>query len=954
MIFRFGRDARTGLAASDRRPRCWLAVALALAALALVAPAAPAQVSFTDPTAYVVGDLPWSVAIGDLNGDSKRDLVVGSFFSDKVSVLLGDGAGGFGDATDFPAGDAPESVAIGDLNGDSMPDLVVANSGSDNVSVLLGDGAGGFGDATDFPAGDAPESVAIGFLNGDSQPDLVVANSGSDNVSVLLGDGAGGFGDATDFPVGGSPNSVAIGFLDGDSQPDLAVANTGSENVSVLLGDGAGGFGDATDFPAGDEPLSVAIGDLNGDTTSDLAVANWASGDVSVLLGDGAGGFGATTNVPVGIRPSEVAIGDLDGDGHADLAVAMNWFPGMVSVLLGDGAGGFGAATDFLPGGAFGTANSVAIGDLNGDSKPDLAVTIYDVFASDHYVSVLLNATSHTPTAVDDSYSTDEDTTLTEADPGVLGNDTDPDGDPLTAALVVGPAHGSLTLNPNGSFTYTPAANYSGPDSFTYRANDGSADSNVATVSITVNPVNDAPTAANDAYSTNEDTALNIFAASGVLANDTDPEGDPLTAALVDGPAHGTLTLNPNGSFTYTPAANYSGPDSFTYRANDGAAASNVATVSITVTPVNDAPTAANDAYSTNEDTPLTVAAPGVLANDTDPDGDALSAVLVSGPSNGTLTLNANGSFTYTPAANYSGPDSFTYRANDGSASSNAATVSITVNPVNDAPTAANDAYSTNEDTPLTVAAPGVLANDTDPDGDALSAVLVSGPSHGTLTLNANGSFTYTPAGNYSGPDSFTYRANDGSANSNVATVSITVNPVNDAPTVTVAAGGTCGANDRSGTVNLTVADPDTAAASLTLSGASNNQALVPNANLSFAGAGANRILTATAAARHTGTATITVTVTDGSATGTVTVTLRASGNGKDTLAGTGGADMLFGQNGKDTLAGQAGNDLLCGGRGKDRLTGGGGGDAFSGGPGTDAATDFNAVEGDTKDLTTP
>ena len=274
--------------------------------------------------------------------------------------------------------------------------------------------------------------------------------------------------------------------------------------------------------------------------------------------------------------------------------------------------------------------------------------------------------------------------------------------------------------------------------------------------------------------------------------------------------------------------------------------------------------------------------------------------------------------------------------------------------PPNQAPVASDDAYSTAEDTVLSVAAPGVLANDSDPDGDALAATLVAGPTHGALTLNADGSFSYTPAANYNGPDSFSYKASDGSLDSNTATVNLTVNAVNDAPTVTVGAGGACGANDRSGTINLTVADVDNAAAGLTLSGASSNQALVPNAGLVFGGAGASRTLTATAASRATGTATITVTVSDGSATGTVTVTIRASGNGKDTLAGTGGADMLFGQNGKDTLDGQAGNDLLCGGRGKDRLTGSTGADHFGGGPGTDTAADITAAQGDTQDGTIP
>ena len=156
--------------------------------------------------------------------------------------------------------------------------------------------------------------------------------------------------------------------------------------------------------------------------------------------------------------------------------------------------------------------------------------------------------------------------------------------------------------------------------------------------------------------------------------------------------------------------------------------------MTITVHAVNDAPAATADAFSTNEDTQLTVPAAGVLANDTDIDGDALSAVLVGGPAHGaSFTLNADGSFTYTPAGNYNGPDSFTYKANDGTADSNPVTVTITVNPVNDAPVATADSSSTDEDTPLSVGAPGVLANDTDPEGSALSAVLVTGPAHGEL-----------------------------------------------------------------------------------------------------------------------------------------------------------------------------------------------------------------------------
>src|SRR5205823_787294 len=159
--------------------------------------------------------------------------------------------------------------------------------------------------------------------------------------------------------------------------------------------------------------------------------------------------------------------------------------------------------------------------------------------------------------------------------------------------------------------------------------------------------------------------------------------------------------------------------------ANDGTTDSNVATVTIAVSAVNDAPVAANDSYSTNEDTPLTIAAPGVVGNDTDVDSAVLTASLVTGPASGTLRLNGEGSFTYTPNANFNGSDSFTYKANDGSADSNVATVTVAVSAVNDAPSAADDSYTTNEDTPLTIAAPGVVGNDTDVDGNPLTAILV-------------------------------------------------------------------------------------------------------------------------------------------------------------------------------------------------------------------------------------
>src|SRR5205807_2636563 len=206
--------------------------------------------------------------------------------------------------------------------------------------------------------------------------------------------------------------------------------------------------------------------------------------------------------------------------------------------------------------------------------------------------------------------------------------------------------------------------------------------------------VNDAPLATAESYTTAEDTSLIVNAATGVLANASDIDGDPLTAVLVSGPRSGARRVGRDGSFSYTPAANYNGGDSFVYKINDGTADSNLATVSLTITAVNDAPVAAAESHTTAEDTALTVdAASGLLAQATDIDGDPLTAVLVSGPSHGTLTLNSNGSFTYTPSLNYNGPDSFVYQVNDGAADSNLATVSLTVTAVNDAPAATPHGY---------------------------------------------------------------------------------------------------------------------------------------------------------------------------------------------------------------------------------------------------------------------
>ncbi len=401
-------------------------------------------------------------------------------------------------------------------------------------------------------------------------------------------------------------------------------------------------------------------------------------------------------------------------------------------------------------------------------------------------VSVIVN---DAPAGSADAYSVDEDTTLdvpgTLPLPTLLDNDSDPNGDPIQAVILVNPLHAqSFTLNPDGSFSYTPVLNYFGADSFTYRLWDGGLYSGGVVVSFTINPINDPPVAADDSIRTNMNTPLNI----PVLANDTDIELDPLSIGSLDLATLSTLGgVADNGTYvTYTPPAATTGLDEFLYQATDGMGDSNWARVAVTIS---GPPVAIDDAYITTEDTALVVsAALGVLDNDSDLDGDPLTAGWISGPSHGLLSLNPDGSFTYTPVLNYNGGDSFTYQACDPGGAPpqpplcDPAVVDITVNPANDAPTANDDSYTIDEDITTDF---DVIVNDTDIDGtiDPTSVVIIDVPLHGSATPNADGSVTYNPDWNYNGSDSFTYTVDDNDgATSNIALVDITIDAVNDPP----------------------------------------------------------------------------------------------------------------------------------------------------------------------------
>jgi VCBS repeat-containing protein len=443
--------------------------------------------------------------------------------------------------------------------------------------------------------------------------------------------------------------------------------------------------------------------------------------------------------------------------------------------------------------------NLLGFGDLSS------TVSLEDI----HFVGV---SNPHPPVAAGDAYTASEDVALVvPALAGLLANDSDPDaGDTKTlvaingqsaavgtavtlasGAVVIVQSDGSLRFDPSGKFESLKPGQ-TATETFTYEMADSTSTRATATATITIQGANDAPVAQNDTFSTLQGVSLSI-PAPGVLANDADIDGDSLSAIKLTDPTSGTLALDASGGFTFVPAANFVGSTSFMYLASDGLDSA-TATVTIVVSSAG-APVANPDSYTVNEDQTLAVPAPGLLANDVPPPGVSLTATLVSGPAHGTLILLPSGSFTYSPTANFNGLDTFVYRAHAGpTPSATNATVTIAVKTVNDRPTANNDAASTRHDQLLIVAAPGVLANDTDVDlNDSNTVVAVNDqpgalgnvvvlPSGALLNMRPDGSYWYDPSGQFdslavgqTATDSFSYTIRDQAGALATAQVIVTI-----------------------------------------------------------------------------------------------------------------------------------------------------------------------------------
>ncbi len=419
--------------------------------------------------------------------------------------------------------------------------------------------------------------------------------------------------------------------------------------------------------------------------------------------------------------------------------------------------------------------------------------TITDTAGNTDTATVTVVVTNEAPVAVDDSDTTAD---ATPVDIDVLGNDSDPNNDPLTIMATTDPENGTIQVNTNGtpddptddSIIYTPDPGFSGTDTFTYTIQDPAGNTDVATVTITV--TNEAPVASNDTATAPTSTPISI----DVLDNDTDPNDDPLTIAIATDPENGLVTVDDNGTpddptddiITYTPDPGFSGTDTFTYTVTDPAGNTDTATVTVVIT--NDAPVAVDDQDTTPEATPVAI---DVLSNDTDPNDDPLTITVITDPDSGVIQLNDSGTpddptddtVTYTPNPGFSGVDSFTYTIQDPSGSTDVATVTVTV--TNEAPEAGDDLVTTPTSTPVSI---DVTTNDTDPNDDPLTVTISTDPENGTVTIDDNGTpddptddtITYTPDAGFSGTDTFTYTITDPAGNTDTATVTVVV--TNEAP----------------------------------------------------------------------------------------------------------------------------------------------------------------------------
>ncbi|HEY0113227.1 MAG TPA: tandem-95 repeat protein, partial [Allosphingosinicella sp.] len=767
-----------------------------------------------------------AVSAGDINNDGFADILVKAEFGwtgvGKVFVVFGkdnlanihlssfSSSDGFTLSGNNYYGYFGSSIAsAGDINNDGFDDIVV---GAHGYSAQLPDPSPSPGYAYVF----------LGKANGFSNIDVSVSSASFKITGAAVGDRLG--------------TSVAsAGDINKDGYADIVVGaeNADGKGAAYVLFGKASGFSDinlgSLSASAGFKIVGGATGDsfghsvssagdINGDGYADIIVgaptapkiANGYQGKAYVIFGK-AGGFGTVdlttlngsngfsvsyAQIGANVGKSVSSAGDFNGDGFDDLIVGApgkynaNSPSGSAFVVFGK-ASGFGANVDtFTMANTAGfeikgaaiydeTGKSVSgLGDVNGDGYDDLIVGASgsDLGGANAGAAYIIfgrgvDLSNVAPVVGNDSLNVSEDTPATLSVAALLGNDTDADGNFLTITAFNGPA----VLNGNGTFTYTPVANFNGTTSFTYTVSDGTVSVN-GQVTVNVASVADNPLAGDDVLTVSDPGTYN-YNFSTFLINDSDPDGTSLTITGVTSGTGGVATINLGTStISFTPADGFFGAASFTYTVADSNGGSSTGHVTVNVTDSNNAPVAEDDQLTASKDKTTVFAASQIVGNDSDADMDPLVIASVTSGDHGTVILNVDGTVEFEPEAGFVGSASFTYVVSDGQGKTDSGTVTVEVVPAVDA---LDDVVAATEDTAVTIVIDDLLQNDVPSPGNTVSLYDYTTVTNGTLFNNGDGTLTFTPDPNFSGDAVFTYTASDGMT-TDTATVTINVASVLD------------------------------------------------------------------------------------------------------------------------------------------------------------------------------
>jgi ELWxxDGT repeat protein len=813
-------------------------------------------------------------------------------------------------ATDLAGTSASDSftLTIERAQPTAQVDTLYGTTGNDTIDALAGDDIVYGGTGSDWLFGNVGVDTLVGgdgddLLAGQWDADVLTGGAGFDQFNFAVGDGNGDR--ITDYEVGERLFIYAGAGAPATTLDQYTLRNDGNQTFIDFDADG-NGIADLTLTLDGvyTGALSLtrqAIGNSIYEVLS-IGPANAApTGSASAALADG------TEDTPYLISAAALLEGFSDADGDTLSVVNLAASSGSLADT-GDGT------WTFTPDADFNGTVSLTYDVVDGNGGSVSAQQSFDLAAFND---------APTGSATADLVDGSEDTPYTLYLADLIAGFGDVDGDTLSVAnLMV--STGSFVDNGDGTWTVTLALDAHGPVTVQYDVVDGNGGTLAAEQSFTIAPLNDNPVSADSSAQTDEDTPL-----MATLPAATDVDGDALTYTLTGGAEHGTVVLQPDGSYTYTPNENFHGADSFRYQVADGFGGANQYTVQLTVNPVNDAPTGTPTATlgAGAEDTPYLISAAVLLQGFGDVDGDALAvADLAAG--NGSLVDNGDGTWTFTPDADFNGSVSLSYDVVDGNGGSVAAQQSFEIVAVNDAPVAADANASTDEDQPLV----GVLPAASDADGDTVAYSLASAAQHGTVVVEADGSYSYTPDADFNGGDSFSYTVSDGNGGSNTYTVGITVDPVNDAPTgsptATLAAGITGAAYLILATSLLQgFADVDGDVLSV-VNLTADHGSLVDNGDDTW---------TFTPDAGYSGTVALSYEVSDGTESTSasqsfsiVSLNTIYGTPGNDTIDGSVFADAIYGLGGYDVIYGYGGDDAIDGGSGYDQIYGGSGNDTIT------------------------